>query len=488
MSTLTQLSNEVLTIIFHHLGSIDDVHHLARTCRLLSKIIQGKDQSRIYKKIMRSVIINAPHHRFDIQLCRMLDHHAEVVRHFVNGGQAPSPNSPELLIQRPVAEVILNKTELDGSCEPEDILSDEHVCDILARWQGLRFLQDLWLARELGDSDYLPVNPKGASAAADFVSNRDTLRGLSHSGRRTRSDVYTSFKAYQQERFHATVTKLWLLNEIRWNLCCYAYPGDPSIPFTWALHELDRCKEKLDAQIITPVLDHLDLYAVYAFLYQHLLPLHSSVLADRPSAWLPLTYGSDELDKPQGAESLLTCHKAAQVYLQPADIIELVVRHLQPCNGTPLRFPKSARSYLIPYNPTNRRVLQSRNVPLTHISTRRMEKHVLLMLDLRTYAQSARHPSHPSLGQPPHPLLPIPAFVPLDDAGAKGGFFERQVLQAFYKNCPCSTKDYVVIINDQFQAFWATVSWKVWWWANSEDKARAQMERWCRDRRGIIKK
>jgi hypothetical protein len=80
---LTALPNELLAHVFKHLASVDDVHHLGRSCKAAYAII--KDQST-YVKIMRSVIGCSQAHRFDIQLCQMLEVHNYAVSHFRTPG------------------------------------------------------------------------------------------------------------------------------------------------------------------------------------------------------------------------------------------------------------------------------------------------------------------------------------------------------------------------------------------------------------------
>jgi hypothetical protein len=38
-------------------------------------------------------------------------------------------------------------------------------------------------------------------------------------------------------------------------------------------------------------------------------------------------------------------------------------------------------------------------------------------------------------------------------------------------------------MREVFGEKWGVEMWSVWWWANSEEKARAKIERWRRERR-----
>jgi hypothetical protein len=159
------------------------------------------------------------------------------------------------------------------------------------------------------------------------------------------AEFYTDLDAHQKGRFHAAVTGLWLLNEIRWILTNFTQPPSNLSPL---LITLDKCKVHIAKQSETAVLDDLDRYAMHSFLYHHLLPVHSQVLADQCSSKLPLTFRLELEDQPILSTRLLQLFLiAGQAYLQPPDIIDLAVRdriHRKP-PYTLLRLPDSTEKY-----------------------------------------------------------------------------------------------------------------------------------------------
>jgi hypothetical protein len=300
MAMLLQLPPEILELVFHGLGSIDDVHHLARACRKTYDVIRRQN---IYVEIMRSVISHSAQHRFDLQLCSLLNLHRYIVGHMQSGGvQFPatqatpygySLNYVEKQLEYSVAPIQFGLTESLES------LSDATVYDILARYQGLQVLQKIWLERQLKDGDHLAVDdcsdPTELTRLYAILIDRDSdFRDghrivLSRNPKTPETQAYTTLNADQKARFHSAVTSVWMLNEIRWVLTNFVYPTR----FTVQVRLLERCKELIDSQRESPILDELDRYAVFRFLYHHLLPLHGIFLADRDSSRLPLTFAAE---------------------------------------------------------------------------------------------------------------------------------------------------------------------------------------------------
>ena len=162
----------------------------------------------------------------------------------------------------------------------------------------------------------------------------------------TEAEFYTNLDADQKGRFHAAVTGLWLFNEIRWILTNFTHQSNNFSPL---LIILDKCNEHIAKQSQTPVLDDLDRYAMHSFLYHHLLPTHSQVLANQCSSKLPLTFPLELENEPIYSTRLLQLFLVAgQTYLQPPDIIDLVVRDEISRNPpyTLLRLPDSTERHI----------------------------------------------------------------------------------------------------------------------------------------------
>ena len=92
MSYMTRLPKEIIEIIYHNLGSIDDVHHFGRACKATYDVIR---RQTMYNSIMRSVIGNSPsgprviaqNHLRPLDYPNQLVSHAKQPSyHFVPGG------------------------------------------------------------------------------------------------------------------------------------------------------------------------------------------------------------------------------------------------------------------------------------------------------------------------------------------------------------------------------------------------------------------
>jgi hypothetical protein len=291
MAVLTNLPPEILEQIYHLLGSIDDVHHLGRACAKTHHVIQRRN---IYLEIMRSIIYSSPQHRYDFQLCKALKLHRRIVAHIESHGSrlpASHPGAPSLNSW----ESELRNTAV--VCNWPEEWTDDAICDVLARYQGLRILENMWLERELGEDDFLSVDDTSdaqrlANGFEVLVGRDEQFRDGDRASRNVKTPhtrYYSELNADQRGRFYAAVVCVWLLNEIRWVLTNFAYPA----VFMVHIDILKSCKRRIAKQEHTPLLDDLDRDAVFSFMYHHLLPLHAPFLADASSSKLPFTYASD---------------------------------------------------------------------------------------------------------------------------------------------------------------------------------------------------
>lgn len=143
------------------------------------------------------------------------------------------------------------------------------------------------------------------------------------------------------------------MNEMRWFLTNFDYPSQHGTRLFADV--VEQCQKEIAAQTETFLLDTLDRYAVYSFLYWHLLPVHLPALADQCSSKLPFTYASlvqhpGHRRGTHSARILQLCLLAGQTYFQPPDIIELAVRntlkHRSPHQGLDVYPPQSTIDYL----------------------------------------------------------------------------------------------------------------------------------------------
>jgi hypothetical protein len=299
MANLRSLPPELLESIFRFLGSIDDVHSLGRVCRKTHDVIQ---RHAIYVDIMRSIIGQAPQHRYDLQLCKMLDLHKDIVEYTQRYASSLSATQADALgftfndWENALALATTPSVCEDTCCR--DCLSDETVYIILARYQGLRVLEDIWLERQLNASDYFSADESPEADALTLehayrvVVNRSELyRDEEISSRNCKTPEtaeYKTLNADQRGRFYSAVTYVWLVNELRWVLTNFNYPSR----FDVQIILLENCKDNLSGQRREPMLDELDQYAMFKFIYHHLLPVNGVFLADKGIAGLPFTFSS----------------------------------------------------------------------------------------------------------------------------------------------------------------------------------------------------
>lgn len=300
MAVLTDLPPELIEQIFHDLGSIDDVHCLGRSCRKMCRIIQRQN---LYVLIMRSIISQGSQHRYDHQLCQMLQLHRDVaakIRNqstllFVDRG-APRRWKEDATTEWKERLKAIFAPPMDAGHGNGAILTDNEVYEILARYQGLRFLENTWLCRQVISKGFITADEHDnvdqlLGAFQSLLDHLDTIqstRSQSHQSSTTNSRTTKSFGPDQRARFHSAITHNWLLNEIRWLFTQFG-PVGHVIP----VELLEECKDNINSHDNKPLLDNLDQYATFRFLYHHLLPSCSSVLTDRSMSKLPLTFTND---------------------------------------------------------------------------------------------------------------------------------------------------------------------------------------------------
>jgi hypothetical protein len=299
MANLRSLPPELLETIFRSLGSIDDVHSLGRACRKTNDVIR---RPAIHVDIMRSIIGQAPQHRYDLQLCKILDLHKDVVEYtqrYASSLSATQADAGGFTFNdwENALALATTPTACDDTC-CRDCLPDETVYSILARYQGLRVLENLWLERQLNASDYFSADESPNADALSLehayrvvVNRSEMYRDGEISSRRCKTPEtleYKTLNADQRARFYSAVTYVWLINELRWMLTNFNYPSR----FDVQIILLENCKDNLSGQRREPLLDELDQYAIFRFMYHHLLPVNGVFLADKGITGLPFTFSS----------------------------------------------------------------------------------------------------------------------------------------------------------------------------------------------------
>jgi hypothetical protein len=247
----------------------------------------------------------------------MLNYHSDIVKQMQrNEGLLPATQSSPLGYKFNAWERRLLLITAPPECKDvicSHCLPDHIVYDILSRYQGLRVLEDLWLERQLIESDYISAE---VSLEPDHVihsyrslkSRHEHFQDKETPSRRPftpETADYTDLNADQRARFHAAVTYVWLLNEIRWVLTNFAYP----VRFSVQIRLLEKCKAQIAGQRREALLDELDQHAVFKFMYHHLLPLHGLQLGDGTISELPFTFASDFTKGPAQFSRYVDTHK-----------------------------------------------------------------------------------------------------------------------------------------------------------------------------------
>ncbi|PLN78697.1 hypothetical protein BDW42DRAFT_139765 [Aspergillus taichungensis] len=138
MPCLLNLPTEILTSIYHSINNIDDVLHLARTCRQMHAIFAAP---RARVEIFRSVIKNTPHHQTDHQISYLQDLHSTLQTLYSN---------PTIGFLRPSDKIFTHVDSLLDSTKP---IPDAFVWDTVARWHGMKVLFfNLYLDKSIHES------------------------------------------------------------------------------------------------------------------------------------------------------------------------------------------------------------------------------------------------------------------------------------------------------------------------------------------------
>jgi hypothetical protein len=480
MAILLALPTELLTLVYKNLDSIDDVHHLALACKATYLAI---NPSSTYRGVMKRIICTSHQHKFDIVLCYLLELRKKIVHYFQSGGKrnliGTGPGDTHHTIAMALRDGFREFALKDDPMSPYTEISDSYLDEILARWQGLRVLQSLWLERELVDDDYLVPDHTRRRPAFAAAYKALHARGwgyeneLVKSGRETHCLDGRGFNAEQKIRFHAAVTRIWTLNEIRWIFTNFDFGAtnqpSPQQAYFWSF--LCLCNAFFRNYGGVPVLDRLEEYSLHTFLYHHLFPTHSRSLANQSSSRLPLTFPDSCLDSPGNPTMLLEfCLITASTYLQPPDIIDLVVR----CKLKHRRiishayFPISTHNNILPCPDYQYPANLSLEDPASHAP-------LMIILNRHRRAMISAARAQPLLFQPLNPGL----WLPRPDPDYLVPVFHQRILTEFDLYARPGRPDLALCFYENWKI---SARWGIWWWASSEEKARMKLERWREER------
>ncbi|KAF2761906.1 hypothetical protein EJ05DRAFT_507521 [Pseudovirgaria hyperparasitica] len=354
---LEMLPFEILEEIYKHLGTIDDAHHLARTCKRINQVM---DLDGVYKRIMGMIIVpytyiksyktnkyqvNSKVHRFDKQLCNLLVAHHHILEHFTENGIFPQCKDPSLPTsdQGPdPGAVDLSRATCPSwkSPEYEWRITDTEIFDILARWQGLREIQHLYTKQTASKMSYLNPWMWGQHDELQlaalhrhyiYITNMG-FEGVRVDALPNRDTHMDSFDAEQTDRFYVALTLNWVLQQHRWCLislnCATPMIAEKAKSAFEAMLQHDEARWGKRS-----LLDELDLLEVYEFLYHAMLPVAFRVLhGDGQTSGIGRTRVGQQAYEVSAGRLLRRRLQTKMAMFQPPDIVEaiLLAQHTGP--------------------------------------------------------------------------------------------------------------------------------------------------------------
>ncbi|PYH67115.1 F-box protein [Aspergillus vadensis CBS 113365] len=286
MGSLLKVPTEILISICSYLDDIDDIFHLARSCKRVLNIIENPD-NQLY--VLRSVIRNASHHHYDTQLSYLL---------------------------------ALSESALAAEHE---LLPADAVWAIVSRWRGLRVLYDLYchpLLRAVYLGSHLPDWLDNECYEEEFVhspSDLPPLPSVTHYGGSAQGAgaAFSGRSRQAYRRFYKALTAHWTAVETLSlaRVTVYSTPEDRDRRFSqiwkiWAENRDRTLQEKLD------------LIEAFDFVWGFLL---RKILASAPSLydWL----GEETIRLCPGGEASDWAFfvRTAIQYLRPPNIIEMLL-------------------------------------------------------------------------------------------------------------------------------------------------------------------
>ncbi|PSN61082.1 hypothetical protein BS50DRAFT_593413 [Corynespora cassiicola Philippines] len=299
MVGLQDCMNELLLKIYLHLHSIDDAIHFARCTKRLFAVF---DTKRL--QIMKNIVLNSSIHTHDIALCHFQDAYHEF----------PTEQLPGSFGHMPVE---LRPLPLRfEQCLHANSLSDRQVWDVVARWQGLKSLQHLYLdpkinRRYMESSCLTGDNEPPEMEAVDILQL--FRNDKKHEDPSTEVPTTIVFSPSEKGRFYKALTGYWLAIESRKfaELCCY-----PRLSIQNEIWDkvATMWQEKKDLQDSLDVLEVHDF--VYGFLCRHIGGTDVESFTDWvDEGWL---FKNETLKREWAYFT-----RAVWLFLSPPDILEL---------------------------------------------------------------------------------------------------------------------------------------------------------------------
>ncbi|KAF9887296.1 hypothetical protein FE257_010291 [Aspergillus nanangensis] len=258
-----------------------------------------------------SKIMQSNTHRYDIQLCHFLDTYWVWASQYLQN--PPGEHSPAR--SHYLSSVFT-------SCFQADSLSDGQIWDIVARWQGMKLLRDMYQHPSVSQSychspaiecDETGFPPGRYAEISDLVSQQsDTLElyGDSNTLSRCQKDIFP--------QFYRALTGHWLLCEAMRLAKICTYPRSSEQNKTWKeIYSFCTSGKSL--------LEALQILEVYEFTFDYLIRPLQCIDVHNFAEWIEDKDGFlFPEDTPEGSNWIYFLY-CLRVSLSPADVIELSI-------------------------------------------------------------------------------------------------------------------------------------------------------------------
>ncbi|KAL3256494.1 hypothetical protein ABHI18_007550 [Aspergillus niger] len=314
MASLSEVPTEIVISICSYLDDIDDIFHLARSCKRVLNIIENPD---IQLYALRSAIRNASHHHYDTQLSCLL-----ALSERYSPDYAASRDEP-FLLPRP------NQNDLSNALAAEhEPLPADAVWAVVSRWRGLRVLYDLYchpLLRAVYLGSHLPDWLDNECYKEEFVhspSDLPPLPSVTHYGGSAQGAgaAFSGRSRQAYRRFYKALTAHWTAVETLSlaRVTIYNTPEDRDRRFSqiwkmWAENRDRTLQEKLD------LIEAFDF--VWGFLSRKILASAPSVydwLGEEKIRLCPGDQGGEASDWAYFVRTVIQ-------YLRPPNVIEMLL-------------------------------------------------------------------------------------------------------------------------------------------------------------------
>ncbi|KAJ5814962.1 hypothetical protein N7474_006739 [Penicillium riverlandense] len=206
MAPIQNLPVEILVYVYECLDDVDDVLHLARSCKYLNSVFNPLN-TRL--KIFSTIIQHAPQHAYDFELC-------DRVRLY--GGFSEIFYSKYPIREDPEGRKLFFSNNMDlGKLSRE--LPAESVWNVVCRWHAMRLLFNLYCDSSVQRSYSTSVYPNVAHTGLPglgALAREETLQVPSRAYSLDFCALDAEQKKRSYHRFYKALTAHWVAVEALW--------------------------------------------------------------------------------------------------------------------------------------------------------------------------------------------------------------------------------------------------------------------------------